>query len=52
MKSPLHILHLEDDVNDSSLILSTLTEGGIACEMTRVQTQEDFEAALEVGGFD
>ncbi len=52
MKSPLHILHLEDDLNDAALILSTLKDEGIACEVTRVQTQEDFEAALEAGGFD
>jgi signal transduction histidine kinase len=52
MKSPLNILHLEDDPFDSALILSTLNDGGIACEMTRVQTQEDFEAALARDGFD
>ena len=52
MKSPLRILHLEDDVRDAALIRSALEDGGIACEMTRVQTQEDFEAALKRDGFD
>ena len=52
MKSPLSILNLEDDANDTSLILSTLQEGGIACELTRVENQEDFEAALKEGDID
>jgi signal transduction histidine kinase len=52
MKSPLHVLHVEDDPQDSALILATLEDGGIACEMMRVQTQEDFEAALQAGGMD
>jgi signal transduction histidine kinase len=52
MKSPLHILHLEDDPNDASLIQSTLESEGIACATTRVQTREDFVAVLEYGGID
>ena len=34
MKSPLHILHLEDDPNDAALIQSTLEAGGIICATT------------------
>ena len=52
MKSPLYILHLEDDSNDAALILSTLIDGGISCEVTRVHTQEDFETALKAGRID
>jgi signal transduction histidine kinase len=52
MKSPLHILHLEDDPNDSALVQSTLKDGGISCTTTRVQTEKDFVAALESGGID
>ena len=52
MKSPLHILHLEDDPNDAALIQSTLEAGGIACVMTLVQGRDEFEAALEHGGID
>jgi two-component system, cell cycle sensor histidine kinase and response regulator CckA len=52
MKSLLHILHLEDDPRDAALVQSTLKAGEITCTITRVQTQEDFEAALEHGGFD
>ena len=52
MKSPLHILHLEDDPNDAALIQSTLEAGGIVCATTCVQTQDGFVAALERGGID
>src|ERR1017187_4357710 len=52
MKSPLHILHLEDDPNDAALIQSTLEAGGITCTTTCVQTRGEFVAALEHGGID
>src|ERR1035437_5165660 len=52
MKSPLHILHLEDDPNDAALIQSTLEAGGIICATTCVQCHDDFVAALEHGGID
>jgi len=49
MKAPLHILHLEDDLADAALIQATLGSSGIACEITCVQTQPEFVAALEQG---
>jgi PAS domain S-box-containing protein len=52
MKSPLHILHLEDDPNDAALVQSTLEAGGITCAATCVQNRADFVAALEHGGID
>ncbi|HZL77402.1 MAG TPA: response regulator [Candidatus Limnocylindrales bacterium] len=52
MKSPLHILHLENDPNDAALVQSTLAAGGIACATTCVQNRDDFVAALEHGGID
>jgi len=52
MKSPLHILHLEDDPNDAALVQSTLEAGGITCATTCVQNHDDFVAALEHGGID
>jgi len=52
MKSPLHILHLEDDPNDAALIQSTLEVGGITCTTTRVQDHDGFVAALKDGGID
>jgi len=52
MKTPIRILHLEDDLNDAALIQSTLEDEGIACATTCVQTRADFVAALEKGGVD
>ena len=52
MKSPIHVLYLEDDLNDAALILTTLQTAGIACLATRVQNRSDFLAILEHGGID
>src|SRR3984885_2666040 len=52
MKSPLNILHLEDNPTDSALIQSTLEAGGITCATTCVQTHDEFVAALERGDID
>ena len=52
MKSPIHILHLEDNANDAALVEATLIAGGIACATNRVQTRHDFLAALEQGDID
>jgi len=52
MKSPLHILHLEDDLNDAALVQSALKAEGIACAATCVHNRPDFVAALERGGVD
>src|SRR6266851_8498778 len=52
MKSPLQILSLEDDPADADLILATLAQASIKCEAVQVETEQDFVAALEQGGFD
>jgi len=52
VKSPLHILHLEDDPRDAALIESILKDEGIACTITCVENRGDFVAALEHGGVD
>jgi len=52
MEPKLRILHLEDSRNDAELIRENLADGGIDCEIVRVETREDFVAALEQGGFD
>jgi two-component system cell cycle sensor histidine kinase/response regulator CckA len=52
MKSPLHILHLEDEPNDAQLVQSALETGGMVCAITCVQTRGDFVRALERGGVD
>ena len=52
MKSPLHILHVEDDPTDAALIKATLEAGGIACATVCEQNRAQFVAALERGGID
>ncbi len=52
MKSPLHILHLEDDPSDAELIQFALEADGITPEILRVQTRTEFVSALERGGID
>jgi len=47
MKSPLHILHLEDNPNDAQLVERTLAAGGLPCLITRVATRAEYLAALE-----
>ena len=52
MSSPLRVLHLEDDVRDTELIQATLEAEGIAAELTRVETEQDFFSALGRGDVD
>jgi DNA-binding NtrC family response regulator len=52
MKSPLHILYLEDDPRDAELVQQTLAIGGIRCQVMRVETEAGFIASLQQGGFD
>jgi PAS domain S-box-containing protein len=52
MKSPLRILYLENDPGDAELVLETLASDGIECQISRVETEADFIASLEQGGFD
>jgi PAS domain S-box-containing protein len=52
MRLPLRILSLEDDPNDAELVHETLAGDGIACHITRVETEDGFIASLEQGGFD
>src|SRR3990172_2872856 len=52
MKTPLRILHLEDNPKDAELIQATLQAEGLVCEVVLVQTREDYLAAAEQGPFD
>ena len=52
MVSPLRILQLEDEPKDAELVQATLEAEGISCQITRIETQPDFVASLEQGGFD
>jgi signal transduction histidine kinase/ActR/RegA family two-component response regulator len=47
VKTPLRILHLEDDPLDAELITTTLMEGNIPCESQLVDTPQAFLAALK-----
>jgi DNA-binding response OmpR family regulator len=46
VKSPLRILYLEDDPKDAELLQATLEAEGMACEVIRVETRDDFLALL------
>jgi len=52
MKLPLHVLYLEHEVRDAALVHDTLAVRGITCEIRRVETETDFVAALDEGGFE
>src|SRR5215831_12777973 len=52
MNSPLRVLHLEDDVRDTELLQGTLEAEGVPSDLTRVETEHDFVAALKRGKFD
>jgi PAS domain S-box-containing protein len=52
MSTELHILHLEDNENDALLIHATLERSDFVLDVERVETREDFTAALERGGYD
>jgi PAS domain S-box-containing protein len=52
MKSPLRVLHLEDNPGDAELIQAVLEGEGAMCHVTRVETQAEFVAFLDEGGFD
>jgi len=46
------VLNVEDNPGDSELVHTRLTEEGIACDFVRVETKEEFAAAIKQGGFD
>ena len=52
MKRKLRILNLEDNRDDCELIRSCLIREGIECDLVRVETGGDFEAAVRHGDFD
>jgi signal transduction histidine kinase/CheY-like chemotaxis protein len=52
MKTPLRILHLEDDPLDAELVKSVFQAADIAMEIVRVETRDEFASSIERGGFD
>src|SRR6266851_2462625 len=47
MKSPLRVLHLEDNPNDAELIQAALQSEGIVSHVVRVETRADFLASFD-----
>lgn len=52
MNSFIRILYLEDNRVDVELSQAVLEKDGLKCEMTIVDTREDYVAALEADGYD
>lgn len=52
MKHKWRILHLADTPYDSDLLMVRLVRKGIECDLVLAQTEEDFTADIERGGFD
>ncbi|MFH0730328.1 MAG: response regulator [Pseudomonadota bacterium] len=46
------MLHLEDDPADAELAQARLDEAGLSYRITRVQTREEFDEALDRAGYD
>jgi hypothetical protein len=49
IKSPLKILHLEDDPHDAAFIQSILGVEGISCETLQAETKNDFTGIQNAG---
>lgn len=52
MKSPLQILHIEDNVTDAELIKELLSQEGISCNIVRVDSRQEFLDQLVAMNFD
>ena len=52
MKDSLHILNLEDSVEDAELNQAMVSARWPGCELLRVDNRADFISALDQGGFD
>lgn len=52
IKKQLRIIHLDDDIFSASLIQALLADEGLACNIERVETEQEFAALLERGEFD
>ncbi len=52
MKTALKILHLEDDKNDAELIVPMISMKGLAADIVRVETEQDYLSAVDQRCFD
>lgn len=48
----LHILHIEDNLNDFELIREKMVSEGLDCEIERVYTRNDVLRAIKLGNYD
>lgn len=51
-RAPVHILHLEDSRVDHALVKFALQRSQLPCEITLVDTLDDFERELNTRGYD
>jgi signal transduction histidine kinase len=51
MQPVITLLHLEDDAQDAELAQAMLEAAELPCQVTRVQTREEYEVALRRGGY-
>ncbi|MBI5303974.1 MAG: response regulator [Chloroflexi bacterium] len=52
MGNLIRILHLENDAGDLELVRATLESSDLTCQITAVQTRDEFSQALSQGGYD
>jgi PAS domain S-box-containing protein len=52
MDKPVRILHLEDDAVDMQLVQATIETAGMACQITVVQSRDQFSEALRKREYD
>jgi sigma-B regulation protein RsbU (phosphoserine phosphatase) len=52
MEHLVHILHLEDDLADVELVQAIIESAGLTCQISHVQTRDEFTEALRRGGYD
>lgn len=52
IKKPLSILHLEDNPKDAELVRALLEADGLECNITRVQSRDEFDSAITRGSWD
>jgi PAS domain S-box-containing protein len=50
--SPIRILYLEDDPRDAELLQATLESEGVSCDISRVESEQEFITSLQRGDFD
>ncbi|HEY4300700.1 MAG TPA: PAS domain S-box protein [Candidatus Didemnitutus sp.] len=51
-KTAIRILHLEDNLHDRALVLESLRAADLSCEFFWVDSQSEYEAALEERSYD